>query len=183
MTASRPTWGRLVAATAERPIPLYLYHYPQLSGLPWHPGLIRRLRAAHRGRVVGLKDSSGDMAYAREVAAIDPDFKVFPSTEAILLEARGGLFAGCISATADLNAADLCARAFHGGDAAALAAAVAIRKLFDGRPLVAGVKALLAHIHDDLAWSAVMPPLATFGAADCAHVVAGYDQVRTKSAA
>ena len=29
--------ARLVAATAERPIPLYLYHYPQLSGLPWHP--------------------------------------------------------------------------------------------------------------------------------------------------
>ena len=26
----------IVAATAERPIPLYLYHYPQLSGVPWH---------------------------------------------------------------------------------------------------------------------------------------------------
>ena len=69
------------------------------------------------------------------------------------------------------------------GDAAALDAAVAIRKLFDGRPLVAGVKALLAHIHDDLSWSAVMPPLATFAAADRAHVIAGYDQVRTKCAA
>ena len=36
--------GTIVAATAERPIPLYLYHYPLLSGLPWHPALIRRLR-------------------------------------------------------------------------------------------------------------------------------------------
>jgi 4-hydroxy-tetrahydrodipicolinate synthase len=174
--------GRIVAATAERPIPLYLYHYPQLSGLPWHVGLIRRLLTAHRGRVAGLKDSSGDMAYAKESAAIDPDFRVFPSTEAVLLEARGDAFAGCISATANINA-DLCARAFHGGDAAALAAAVAIRKLFDGRPLVAGVKALIAHIHDDLGWAEMMPPLAVFPAADRAAVIAGYDQVRARRVA
>jgi 4-hydroxy-tetrahydrodipicolinate synthase len=174
--------ARIVAATAERPIPLYLYHYPQLSGLPWHVELIRRLLMAHRGRIAGLKDSSGDMAYAREAAAIDPEFRVFPSTEAVLLEARGGAFAGCISATANINA-DLCARAFHGGDAAALAAAVAIRRLFDGRPLVAGVKALLAHIHDDLGWAEMMPPLAVFPAADRAAVIAGYDQVRAKRVA
>lgn len=172
----------IVAATADRPIPLYLYHYPQLSGLPWSIALIRRLLAAHPGRIVGLKDSSGEMAYAREAAAIDPAFKVFPSTEAVLLEARGGAFAGCISATANLNA-DLCARAFRDGDAGAHAAAVAIRKLFDGRPLVAGVKALLAHIHDDQAWAAVMPPLAPFPAADRAAVIAGYDQVRSKRVA
>jgi 4-hydroxy-tetrahydrodipicolinate synthase len=174
--------GRLVAATADQPIPLYLYHYPQLSGVPWHPALIRRLLAAYRGRIVGLKDSSGDMAYARETAAIDPAFAVFPSTEAVLLEARSGTFAGCISATANLNA-DLCARAFHGGDAAALDAAVAIRKLFDGKPLVAGVKALLAHIHGDPAWAGMMPPLAAFPAADRAAAIAGYDRLRTKRVA
>jgi 4-hydroxy-tetrahydrodipicolinate synthase len=172
----------IVKATADRPIPLYLYHYPQLSGLPWHAKLIRRLLAAHAGRIVGLKDSSGDTSYAREAAAIDPEFKVFPSTEAVLLEARGGAFAGCISATANLNA-DLCARAFHGGDAGALEAAVTIRKLFDGRPLVAGVKALLAHIHDDLAWAQMMPPLGMFPVADRAAVVAGYDQIRAKRVA
>ncbi len=172
----------IVAATAERPIPLYLYHYPQLSGVPWKVGLIRRLLAGHGPRIAGLKDSSGDMSYAREAAAIDPAFKVFPTTEAVLLEARNGAFAGCISATANLNA-DLCARAFHAGDAAAHDAAVAIRKLFDGRPLVAGVKTLLAHIHGDPAWAAVMPPLAAFPAADRAAVIAGYDQVRAKRVA
>ena len=48
------------------------------------------------------------MNYARAAAAISKSFAVFPSTEAVLLEARGGAFAGCISATANLNA-DLCA--------------------------------------------------------------------------
>ncbi|MPZ41086.1 MAG: dihydrodipicolinate synthase family protein [Rhizobiales bacterium] len=172
----------IAQATATTPIAIYLYHYPALSGLRWHVALIRRLLDAHGGRIVGLKDSSGDMAYAREAAAISQEFKVFPSTEAVLMDARGGAFAGCISATANLNA-DLCARAFHGGDAAALDAAVAIRKLFDGKALVPGVKALLSHIHRDSALARVKPPLAAFPPADKAAVTAGYDGIRAKSAA
>jgi 4-hydroxy-tetrahydrodipicolinate synthase len=144
--------------------------------------LIRRLLAAFGPHIAGLKDSSGDMAFAREAAAVSPQFKVFPSTEAVLLEARSGPFAGCISATANLNA-DLCARAFRGGDGSALEQAVAIRRLFEGRPLVAGVKSLLAHIHQDPAWARVMPPLAPFAAADRAVVASGYDQIRAQRVA
>ncbi len=172
----------LVKATVDKPIPIYLYHFPAMSGLPWHVTLIKRLLELFPSRIVGLKDSSGDMAYARSVVAISPDFAVFPSTEAALLEARDGAFAGCISATANLNA-DLCARAWRSGDAGALDAAVAIRKLFDGKPLVAGVKALLAHIHDDPALARVKPPLAAFSAADRAVVFAGHDAVRAKRVA
>src|SRR6202008_4141222 len=107
----------ILTATAAKPIPLYLYHFPAQSGLPWHVALVRRLVASFGGRIVGLKDSSGEMAYARGAAAIAPGFRVFPSTEAALPEARSGPFAGCISATANLNA-DLCARAYRSGDAA-----------------------------------------------------------------
>jgi 4-hydroxy-tetrahydrodipicolinate synthase len=172
----------ILTATAARPVPIYLYHFPAQSGLPWHVALIRRLLEAFGERIVGLKDSSGDMAYAREAASILPRFKVFPSTEAALPEARSGAFAGCISATANLNA-DLCARAYRSGDAAALAEAVAIRKLFDGKPLVPGVKALLAHIHNAPEWARVEPPLSAFPAADRAAVNAGYDAVRAKRVA
>jgi 4-hydroxy-tetrahydrodipicolinate synthase len=167
----------IVAATAAKPIPIYLYHSPAQSGLPWHMKLVKRLLDAHGGRIVGLKDSSGDMAYAREMAALSPSFRVFPSTEAVLLDARAGAFAGCISATANLNA-DLCARAWNSGDKGALDDAVMIRKLFDGKQLVSGVKALLAHIHNDPAWGRVPPPLSPFAAADRAAVTSGYDRVR-----
>ena len=172
----------LVQATADKPIPIYLYHFPAMSGLPWHVALIKRLLDSFPARIVGLKDSSGDMAFARAAAAIASDFAVFPSTEAALIEARQGTFAGCISATANLNA-DLCARAWATGDATALDAAVTIRKLFDGKPLVSGVKALLAHIHGDPALARVKPPLAVFSSADRAAVVAGYDAVRAKRVA
>ncbi len=172
----------IVKATASKPIPIYLYHFPAMSGLPWHVALIKRLRDAFAGRIVGLKDSSGDMPYARSAASISPDFAVFPSTEACLIEARGGAFAGCISATANCNA-DLCARAWAQGDAAALEAAVAIRKLFDGKPLVSGVKALLAHIHGDPALARVKPPLSALSASDRTAVTAGHDAVRAKRVA
>ena len=172
----------IVQASAAKPIPIYLYHFPQQSGLHWHVKLVKRLLDAFGPRIVGLKDSSGDMAYAREAAAISNSFAVFPSTEAVLLEARSGAFAGCISATANLNP-DLCQRAWSSGDQTALDAAVTIRKLFDNKPLVSGVKALLAHIHADPALARVKPPLAPFSAADRAAVTAGYDQVRAKRVA
>jgi 4-hydroxy-tetrahydrodipicolinate synthase len=172
----------IVKATSDRPIPIYLYHFPSQSGLPWHVKLIARLLAAHPGRIVGLKDSSGDMPYAREAAGVQKGFKVFPSTEACLIEARTGIFAGCISATANLNA-DLCQKAWASGDSAAQDSAVTIRKLFDGKPLVPGIKSTLAHIHNDAAWARVAPPLAPFTAADKAGANAGYDAARSKRVA
>lgn len=169
----------IATATAATPIPIYLYHFPTQSGLPWHVKLIKRLMDTFGARIAGLKDSSGDMAFAREVAALRRDFAVFPSNEAALMEARSGPFAGCISATVNLNAG-YCARAYRSGDADALAAAVAIRKLFDGKPVVAGVKAVLAHVRADTAWARVLPPLTDMGAEERGAVIAGYDQVRAK---
>jgi 4-hydroxy-tetrahydrodipicolinate synthase len=171
----------IVTATNEKPIPLYLYHFPAQSGLPWHVPLVKRLVENFGARIVGLKDSSGDMAYAREAAAISPRFAVFPSTEAVLMQARAGEFAGCISATANLNA-DLCARAWRTGDAGALDTAVRIRKLFDGKPLVSGVKALIAHIHGDPGWARVKPPLTAFAAGEKAAVGAAHDELRSVDA-
>jgi 4-hydroxy-tetrahydrodipicolinate synthase len=167
----------IVKSTASTPIPIYLYHYPQMSALPWHVGLLKRLIDAHGGRLAGLKDSSGDMDYARAAATVAPGFKVFPSTEACLIEARTGVFAGCVSATANLNP-DLCQRAWASGDTVALDAAVAIRKLFEGKALVSGVKALLGHIHRDPELARMMPPLAAFPPADHAAVTGGYDRIR-----
>jgi 4-hydroxy-tetrahydrodipicolinate synthase len=172
----------IVKATAAKTVPLYLYHIPQTSAVAWPIPLVDRLIKTYKGRIVGLKDSSGDMAYSRAAAALSPEFAVFPSTEAALLEGRDGKFAGCISATVNLNA-DLCARAWQAGDVAALEAAVTIRKLFDGKPLVPGVKALLAHIHGDPALARVKPPFVAYAAADRIAAVAGHDAVRAKQVA
>src|SRR5262249_39813339 len=75
----------IVEADADAPIAIYLYHFPAQSGVPWHVALLERLRRRFAARIVGLKDSSGDMAYARAAAALARDFSVFPSTEAVLM--------------------------------------------------------------------------------------------------
>jgi 4-hydroxy-tetrahydrodipicolinate synthase len=150
--------ARVVEGSAAPAIPIYLYHFPALSGVRYDIGVVSRLRQAFPERIAGLKDSSGDMAYARGMAASLPGFDVFPSTEACLIEARQGVFAGCISATANLNSAD-CALAFHGGDAEALARAIAVRKSFDGVPLIPAVKASLARRWGHDALRRVLPPM------------------------
>jgi 4-hydroxy-tetrahydrodipicolinate synthase len=170
----------IVSATTTTPIPIYLYHFPAQSGVPWPVAVIKHLIHAFGDRIAGLKDSSGDMAYARTAAALDPAFKVFPSTEAVLLEARAGAFAGCISATANLNA-DLCARAWRTGDAAALEFAVAIRRLVEGKEIIPKVKALLAHVHKDPAWARVQPPLHACSDAEKAALGTAYEGLRRRA--
>ena len=61
----------------------------------------------------------------------------FPSSEATLKEARSGIFAGCISATANLTAR-FCADAFAGQDDRELAKAVKIRDAFSAGPDLGG---------------------------------------------
>jgi 4-hydroxy-tetrahydrodipicolinate synthase len=167
----------VVAATNSQPIPIYLYHFPALSGVSFTPALVKRLIEAFPKRIAGLKDSSGDLGYAGALAEKHEGFAVFPSSEAALAEARAGRFAGCISATANLNA-DLCSRALHHGDLAALERAVAIRRLFDGRPLVAGIKAGLAHLHGDSSLVVPMPPLKPWSEADRGALGADLDRLR-----
>ena len=170
----------VVGGSATPAVPIYLYHFPALSGVPYDLELIRRIVDAFGERIVGLKDSSGDLPYGRAATEVRSGFSVFPSSEATLMEARKGVFAGCISATANLNA-DLCAHAFHQGDKAALAAAVSIRQLFDGLPLVPGIKALLAHIHADPRLAEVMPPLAPFPAETARAIVTKYESLRREA--
>ena len=56
--------------------------------------------------------------------------------------------------------------------------AVKIRKLFDGKPLVAGVKAALAHLHADAALAEPMPPLTAWADDERAALGRAIDALR-----
>ena len=175
---------RFVEAVAEAsaPIPLYLYNFPALSGIAYTPKLVALLIRHLGSRIAGLKDSSGDVAYALEIAALSPSLAVYPSNEATLLSARpGGPFAGCISATANLNAAD-CALAYHRGDEAALQRATRLRAIFDGLPLVPGIKAMIARLENDGAHARTLPPLAPLEPAELNVLLSRYAALAPKNA-
>jgi 4-hydroxy-tetrahydrodipicolinate synthase len=157
-------WAR--ALVAGLPLPLLLYNMPEMVKVVLGPALVRRL--ADLPEIVGLKDSSGDIAYAENIAALAAHLKVFPSNEAVLLRAREeGIFAGCISATANINHAD-CALAYHSGDTRALTRAIAIRTAFSGLPLVPGIKQTLADQYADPVLANVVPPLSPLASAEAA---------------
>jgi 4-hydroxy-tetrahydrodipicolinate synthase len=157
--------GRIAEATASSGIDIYLYNFPAMTGIVYTPALVSRLLADYGERIAGLKDSSGNLAYAAEVAGLSPRLLVFPSNEAVLLDARAGKFAGCISASANINAR-WCARAFHAGDEKALAVATGLRALVSRKALIPSIKAVLARMQRDPAFEALLPPLSELNADD-----------------
>src|SRR5262249_36239324 len=135
----------LIAAVGRERLRLYLYHFPQNTGVAFTPETVARLVASHGDVVKGLEDSSGDLDYAAAIARAHPPLAVFPSAEGALSRAANAGFAGCISATVNINA-PLVSAAWRmiatdpGAAAARLDAANAIRAALTSAPLVAAVK-------------------------------------------
>lgn len=149
-------FAALVDATAATPIPIYLYNFPAMTGLRFSPDLVRALVRDFPDRIKGLKDSSGDLDYAAELAGID-GFAVFPSDETSL--ARDAGFAGCISATVNLTA-PLAARLKRAPSDRALQDAVSKgRQGISSAPLIPAVKHLVADLHGDPGYRRPLPPL------------------------
>lgn len=152
-------------------VALYLYHIPQISGVALSVPMIARLIEAFPGTVRGLKDSSGKWDNTAEVIAAFPQIETYSSSESLLPRnvAAGG--AGCISASANVNAKGimrLIAALGTEGEAEALAQVSAVRTACEGMPLIPGVKAVVAARMKDEGYAIVRPPLLPL-TADQAH--------------
>ena len=154
-------YARVIEAVGSQNLRLYLYHIPQMSGVPITLTVIERLLKAYPRTVVGLKDSSGNWDNTAAVIAAFPELETYSASEALLVRnvAAGG--AGCISASANVNVRGIMAliRGLGGGDEAALLDQVStVRKIFEGLPLIPGIKAAIAHRLNDPAYAIVRPP-------------------------
>ncbi len=169
----------LVRRVRHARLAVYLYHIPQNTKVPWPLEVVVRVRERHGDTVAGLKDSAGDLAYARSIVAALPGFAVFPSSEATLGSASADGFAGCISATVNVTARESqAAWAGQGTAAGATAAAKAaeLRAIVAAHPLVAAVKSLLAARYRDDEWRRVALPLAVLAADRAAALAAAYER-------
>ena len=149
-------FAAIVRATAKAPIALYLYNFPQMTGIRFSPDLVHRLHEAFPSRVVGAKDSSGDLDYAAELARIE-GFDVFPSNEVAISRVDDG-YAGCISATVNVSAA-LAAALWGDRTNMGLKEKLGrVRTQITAQPLIPAVKYLVAKIHDDEVYARVLLP-------------------------
>ncbi len=71
--------------------PLYLYNFPQMTGLSLSPALAARLARAAPGRIRGAKDSSGDLVLCR-AAGRDPRFRCVSQRRGDAGPGAGGRF-------------------------------------------------------------------------------------------
>jgi 4-hydroxy-tetrahydrodipicolinate synthase len=163
-------FAEVIERVGDDRLRVYLYHIPPVAQVGLSLALLERLLAEYPGIVAGMKDSSGDMGNTR--AALERlaprGFDVFVGSERFLLEGLRGGGVGCITATANVNAAavDRLFRGWREPGAERLQDEVnAVRAAVEKVPVIPALKAVLAHHSGDAGWERLRPPLAPLSAA------------------
>lgn len=150
-----------VAARLDQNKPaLHLYHIPPVAGVGFSVDLVGKLRE-RLPQIVGIKDSSGDWNNTEALMKAHPGLSVFCGSEVFLLDTMRTGGAGCITATANVNASGIRALydSWQGRDADAQQESITdFRKRVQKAKPVPAMKALLAHHREDPAWNTLRPP-------------------------
>ena len=168
-------YSEVIQRVGDEHLGLYLYHIPQFAGVPIPHDLIERLVKEYPQTVLGIKDSSGDWSNTKAMLDRFPGFGVFCGSESFLLDNMRNGGAGCISATANINApaiVDLFDN-WQNDDADDRQAKVTrFRKSIEGFAMIPALKSTVAIVTDDPAWNAVRPPLMPLDEATLARLAA-----------
>jgi len=159
-------FANLVEKIGDDRLRIYLYHFPQMSQVPFSIDLVKRLKSTFGSVIAGLKDSSGDFEQSRgfieAMGGVDNDFDVYPSSEAMLWDGlsigSAGIISGSTNAFGALAQAALQAPQGAERDAAMVAVSAA-RTMAAGFPLMSAMKTMEAWRPGDDEWLRMTPPL------------------------
>lgn len=158
-------FDQVIQAIGSEMLQVYLYHFPQMTCVPFTDALIARLMDAYPRTIAGLKDSSGDFGHMARVIAAFPGFQVFAGTERLLLDVLRLGGAGCITATTNITC-PLAAAVYadwqrHG--AGLQERLTQARAAIEAYPMIPALKHIMAARTGDVAWHAMRPPQAPLG--------------------
>ena len=173
----------LLDRAASTGIDLVLYNIPRLSRISYTPELVEALLDRFGTRIVGIKDSTGDLDNSRTLARSFPDLAVFTGDDRVMPDLRLAGGAGMIGGMPNLFAADALAvlDAPDAPETAGLRHAAARRiEIVDGNGGIPALKAMLARQYRDPDWARTIPPVppldtAVEGAVVAALAKTGYD--------
>lgn len=170
-------YAKTIEGIADERARIYIYHIPQMSGVSVGVALVERLYEAFPQTIAGLKDSSGDWEKTQALCrALGDQIDVLVGTETLLGRAIDAGAAGCVSATANVNAAGIAAlfrRAASGEEMAGIEAQVnGMRAAFERYPMIPALKAYMAARSGDDRWRNVRPPLVPLGQRETEELVA-----------
>lgn len=170
-------YADVIERIGDARLKIYLYHIPPIAQVGFSVDLVGRLIKAYPETIVGLKDSSGDWSNTKALLDAYPNFTVFPGSEIFLLDGLRNGAAGCITATANVNARMIWnvyeKRETDQADALQLKIA-AIRKTIQMRPMIPMLKAILGYFLDDCGWMRMRPP---FLPLEASEAQAGIDEL------
>jgi 4-hydroxy-tetrahydrodipicolinate synthase len=139
-----------------------MYHIPQVTQVPISVSLLGGLVAHDPERVVGIKDSSGDLVHLKVLCELDPRLRVFTGNDSHFLSALQFGAAGCITAAANAFAPLVVEvlRAHNAGEDAETAQTMltAVRTVLgDYQPFAASIKFLLGTRYGPKGWNVRSP--------------------------
>ncbi len=154
--------SKLIERVNHPNLRIVLYHFPNMSGVPYTHSLISQLIEAFPKIIVGMKDSSGDIESMIAIQQQHPSFRVFAGTERLLVPMLKAGGAGCVSATANVTVA-LARRLYdmyqQGDKTDNIERDLKmVRAAFEGLPFTGALKAYLAKTQHQPDWQYIRPP-------------------------
>ena len=161
-------YAKVIDKVGDDRLSIYLYHFPQMSGMPITLELMGKLSESYPNAIAGVKDSSGEWNNTEAMIKGFPDLDIFTGSEGYLLSSLKIGGAGCISATANVNSSGIRSLidSRNNDDAGQKQEAVnSLRTLFEQYPMIPALKSYLAATEGQ-GWSHMRPPLVPLGKED-----------------
>lgn len=171
--------SQVVRGIGDDGLKLLLYHFPFMSTFGFsHPAIAELLRR-HSGQVMGVKDSSGDLAHSLALVKAFPDLSILVGAEphvAPVMQAGGsgsingltnlapGLMRRVIDAPARVSASD----------EQLMASLLGLLSIRPNMPFVGAYKAVLAEQTGDDVWLNMRAPLSPLDEPEVQAVREGY---------
>lgn len=171
--------SQVVRGIGDDGLKLLLYHFPAMSTFGFSHPAIAELVRRHPGQVVGVKDSSGDLAHSLALAKAFPALSILVGAEQHVAPVMLAGGSGSINGLANL-APGLMRRVINApasvsaSDVQLMTALLGLLGIRPNMPFVGVYKAMLAEQTGDDFWLAMRAPLSPLDNTEAQAVREGY---------
>ena len=95
-------YAGVIDALARPDLRLYLYHFPDICGVPITPNVVRRLDERYPGNIAGIKDSGGDLDFTEALLRRFSHLSIFTGSEMHVPQVLAGGGRGTICGLANV---------------------------------------------------------------------------------
>lgn len=161
-------YREIIRRAASPDLKIILYHIPQNTGIPITVSIIEKLLGEFPQNIIGIKESEGNLPFAKQLIDAFPGFKVWVGKERHISEAAAYGGSGAICGIANLYPETICG--LYEKKEGNLDRILCVLKEF---PFIPTAKTIMHWRNPSLShWKAVRPPLALLNEAQQKELMA-----------